>query len=57
VHVAHCFDYIPKGTLCAGDTTIEGHTEYGEGWRSTHQCRDIRAIQEWVDKHMGASGR
>ena len=52
-HIAHCFDYIRQGILCAGDTTIEGQTEYGEGWGSNHQCKDIRAIQEWVDDHMG----
>lgn len=52
-HVAHCFDYIRQGILCAGDTTIEGHTGLGEGWGSTHQCKDIEAIKQWVDDHQG----
>ena len=24
-HIAHCFDYVRKGILCAGDTTLEGN--------------------------------
>ena len=52
-HDAHCFDYIRQGILCAGDTTIEGHTGDGHGWGSEHQCKDIKSIQEWVDEHGG----
>jgi hypothetical protein len=24
-HIAHCFDYIREGILCAGDATLEGN--------------------------------
>lgn len=54
-HIAHCIDYIRQGILCAGDTTMEGKTEYGEGQGSIHQCKDIDVIKEWVDEHMGLS--
>jgi hypothetical protein len=24
-HIAHCFDYLREGILCAGDSTLEGN--------------------------------
>lgn len=48
-HLAHCFDYIRQSILCAADTTIEGSTNYGEGWGARHQCKDIEAIKAWAN--------
>lgn len=25
-HIAHCFDYLREGILCAGDATLEGNS-------------------------------
>lgn len=27
-HIAHCFDYLRQGILCAGDTTLEGNNTF-----------------------------
>ncbi|KAE9375974.1 hypothetical protein N431DRAFT_481159 [Stipitochalara longipes BDJ] len=53
VHDAHCFDFIRQAILCAGDTTVEGSTKYGEGWGAIHQCKDIDAIRAWTEYHAG----
>jgi hypothetical protein len=52
-HTIHCFDYLRQAILCAGDTTLEGTTEYGEGWGSLHQCKDIDAIRQSVEDMPG----
>lgn len=31
-HVAHCFDYVRQGIMCAGDLTIESAKEFPEKW-------------------------
>ncbi|KAH8901698.1 hypothetical protein GQ53DRAFT_835370 [Thozetella sp. PMI_491] len=48
-HTIHCFDYLRQAILCAGDTTLEGTTVYGEGWGSLHQCKDIDTIRQSVE--------
>ena len=32
VHIAHCFDYVRQGIMCAGDLTIESAVEFPEKW-------------------------
>jgi hypothetical protein len=48
-HVAYCFDYLKQAILCAGDTTLEGSSEYGDGWGSMHQCQDMDEIRSWAE--------
>ena len=52
-HHAHCFDLLRQALLCAGDTTVEGLTEYGEGWGAVHKCKDMSAIKAWTEGHAG----
>ncbi|OQO10595.1 hypothetical protein B0A48_03893 [Cryoendolithus antarcticus] len=40
-HAAHCFDYIRQAIICAGDTTLEGKTELGAGWGTSHQDKEF----------------
>jgi hypothetical protein len=56
-HDAHCFDYIRQGLMCSGDLTVEGFTEYGDGWGSTHKCMDIENIKAWTEEHAGLKFR
>jgi hypothetical protein len=56
VHLAHCYDYLRQAIMCAGDTTIEGKTKYGDGWGSSHQCKDIDSIMAWADERPGFPG-
>ncbi|KAK0799518.1 hypothetical protein LTR91_012797 [Friedmanniomyces endolithicus] len=57
-HIHHCIDYIRKGILCAGDTSLEwstairhgNHTRYitsGDG--SQHQCRDWTVLKAFME--------
>ncbi|KAB5572589.1 hypothetical protein GE09DRAFT_1100174 [Coniochaeta sp. 2T2.1] len=50
-HSAHCFDYIRQSIMCAGDTNLEGKTEAGPGWGSSHECVDYDALLEWANTH------
>ena len=59
-HIAHCFDYIRQGIMCAGDLSLEwGHpSEEGstrrifDGWDIPHQCRSWDQAVEWVGIHQ-----
>ena len=31
-HVAHCFDYVRQGIMCAGDLTLESAAEFPDKW-------------------------
>ncbi|KAH8678417.1 hypothetical protein BX600DRAFT_452031 [Xylariales sp. PMI_506] len=55
-HDAHCFDLIRQTLLCNPDLTVEGLTEYGEGWGAVHQCKDIDAVRDWASEHAGYTG-
>ena len=53
-HIAHCFDYIRQGIMCAGDVTLEGnnsvrHPGVDIPWGTAHRCANWDAIQEWAD--------
>lgn len=54
-HIAHCFDYLRQGILCAGDTTLEGNVSANYPgveipWGTTHRCRDWSALRSWADE-------
>ncbi|KAK1072016.1 hypothetical protein LTR12_003420 [Friedmanniomyces endolithicus] len=54
-HIAHCFDYIRQGILCAGDATLEGNNSMKYPgveipWGTSHRCADWSAIVEWADE-------
>ena len=54
-HIAHCFDYLRQGILCAGDLTLEGNnTARYPGvevpWGTTHRCVNWKAAREWADE-------
>lgn len=55
-HDAHCFDFIRQALVCAGDVTVEGFSEYGEGWGAVHKCKDVDAIKSWAEARAGFSG-
>jgi hypothetical protein len=50
-HSAHCFDYIRQSIMCNADTSLEGKTEAGPGWGSTHECKDYDAVLAWANDH------
>lgn len=56
-HTAHCFDYIRQGLMCAADTSLEGTTDAGPGWGSTHECKDYDAVLKWANEHGAMSWR
>lgn len=49
-HTVHCFDYLRQSIMCAADTSLEGKTEAGPGWGSTHECADYDALLEWANE-------
>ncbi|KAK5172793.1 uncharacterized protein LTR77_002913 [Saxophila tyrrhenica] len=54
-HIAHCFDYLREGILCAGDATLEGNnTAKYPGvkipWGTSHRCANWDALREWADE-------
>ncbi|TAQ83336.1 hypothetical protein B7494_g8340 [Chlorociboria aeruginascens] len=49
-HSAHCFDYLRQSIMCAADTSLEGETEAGPGWGSTHQCKDYEMVRQWANE-------
>ncbi|OLN92793.1 hypothetical protein CCHL11_06693 [Colletotrichum chlorophyti] len=57
-HLAHCFDYLRQGILCAGDVALEGtQTTFPEGftgsdgWDAKHVCKDPKQVYEYLDKN------
>ncbi|EEA19804.1 hypothetical protein TMatcc_009947 [Talaromyces marneffei ATCC 18224] len=56
-HSSHCFDYLRQSIMCAADTTLEGKTESGPGWGSTHQCKDYDALLKWANEHSVTAWR
>ncbi|KAK6436656.1 hypothetical protein LTR95_007158 [Oleoguttula sp. CCFEE 5521] len=56
-HAAHCFDYIRQAIICAGDTTLEGKTELGAGWGTSHQCVDHAEVLAWANAHSAEKWR
>nr|OQO19391.1 hypothetical protein B0A51_11265 [Rachicladosporium sp. CCFEE 5018] len=56
-HAAHCFDYIRQAIICAGDTTLEGKTELGAGWGTSHQCVDHKEVLAWANSHSAEKWR
>ncbi|KAK5732120.1 hypothetical protein LTR17_010828 [Elasticomyces elasticus] len=54
-HIAHCFDYLRQGIICAGDSTLEGNNSMKYPgveipWGTSHRCADWGAILEWADE-------
>ncbi|KAK3072014.1 hypothetical protein LTR53_007602 [Teratosphaeriaceae sp. CCFEE 6253] len=54
-HIAHCFDYLRQGIICAGDVTLEGNNSATYPgveipWGTAHRCADWSAILEWADE-------
>lgn len=53
-HIAHCFDYLRQGILCAGDVTLEGNNSARLGveipWGTIHRCIDWDAARKWADE-------
>ncbi|KAF2166609.1 hypothetical protein M409DRAFT_23243 [Zasmidium cellare ATCC 36951] len=56
-HIAHCFDYLRQGILCAGDVTVEGNASWRfpdrkvePPWGAEHMCRDWEGVREWADE-------
>lgn len=67
IHLAHCFDYLRQGVMCAGDMTLEPAFELtGEdagvqgvnGWGVEHQCRNYQTMYDFAEEHRyrNASG-
>jgi hypothetical protein len=60
LHMNHCFDYVRQALKCGADTTLEwdlldenGNSKGGAGgWGVPHQCRDWKAVLEFVEKHQ-----
>lgn len=59
-HSQHCFAYIAESIMCAGDLTIEwakverdGSRTQVDGWGVPHQCKDLEAIQAWIEVNHG----
>jgi len=59
-HLAHCFDYLRQGVMCAGDMTLEPAFELtGEdagvkavnGWNVEHQCKNYQMIYDFAEEH------
>ena len=53
-HIAHCFDYLRQGILCAGDMTLEGNNSVtypgvDVPWGTAHKCLDWSALIGWAD--------
>lgn len=51
-HVTHCFDYLRQSAQCAGDSALEGKSEFVEdktdGWGNMHVCKNFDAEVQWV---------
>ena len=53
-HVKHCFDYLRRSLTCAADSSLEERDDAisgVQGWGTTHQCRDFRALRHWESEH------
>ncbi|KAH7393326.1 hypothetical protein BKA64DRAFT_83546 [Cadophora sp. MPI-SDFR-AT-0126] len=59
-HLAHCFDYLRQGVMCAGDMTMEPAFELTgkdagvmavNGWNVEHQCKNFRTIYDFAEEH------
>jgi len=54
-HIAHCFDYLRQGIICAGDATLEGNNsmKYPDveiPWGTVHRCANWDALRDWADE-------
>lgn len=54
--MAHCFDYLRQGVMCAGDMTLEPVLDLGDvtvqavdGWGVEHRCRSFEAMKGWAE--------
>ncbi|KAK0099975.1 hypothetical protein ONS95_013205 [Cadophora gregata] len=59
-HLAHCFDYLRQGIMCAGDMTLEpafelagedAGTKAVNGWNVEHQCKNYQVMYDFAEKH------
>ncbi|KAJ5933964.1 hypothetical protein N7454_006293 [Penicillium verhagenii] len=57
-HLDHCIDILRQKLMCDADAGIltyiwvEGHKEPFPDFNVHHQCRDFRALKEWVRDHQ-----
>lgn len=54
-HIAHCFDYLRQGIICAGDATLEGNNSMKYPgveipWGTAHRCANWDALRDWADE-------
>ncbi|KAK3986360.1 hypothetical protein QBC44DRAFT_297198 [Cladorrhinum sp. PSN332] len=61
-HIAHCFDYIRQGIMCAGDLALEGQQttfppdfKGSDGWDAKHVCKDYGQILAHLDGNRADS--
>lgn len=59
--IAHCFDYVRQGIMCAGDLIIESATEFSEKWlesvsegivREKYRGQRPVLVDRWGSKHQ-----
>ncbi|KAI0128578.1 hypothetical protein BJ170DRAFT_622196 [Xylariales sp. AK1849] len=57
-HLAHCFDYIRQGIMCAGDVALEGRqTTFPEGfvgsdgWDAKHVCKSYDEVLDYLTEN------
>ncbi|KAG4437242.1 hypothetical protein IFR05_007258 [Cadophora sp. M221] len=59
-HLAHCFDYLRQGVMCAGDMTLEPAFELTgkdsgvkvvNGWNVEHQCRNYQTMYDFAEEN------
>jgi hypothetical protein len=58
-HALHCFAYLVQGVQCSADLSVEWASVGKDGKRTQtggvgvphHQCKDPKAVKEWVAEH------
>ena len=59
-HLRHCFDFLRRAIMCAGDTNLESvdqETFTSTGWGFERQCRDYEGVREWAEKWRQADSK
>ncbi|KAI1878146.1 uncharacterized protein JN550_000328 [Neoarthrinium moseri] len=57
-HLAHCFDYIRQGIMCAGDVALEGRQttfpegfDGSDGWDAKHVCKSYDEVLDYLNRN------